>query len=77
MSTDQLLQMFLVYGPVVMMVLIGFVVSARSGVISWTTGSGFRQVLGNISQLLVTLALCLAFLVVVQQVVGFHTALMW
>jgi len=56
--------------------VIGFVVALKSGVVSMGRGRG-RQIWDNASHLVVALAGCLAFLLMVQQMIGLKIGSPW
>jgi hypothetical protein len=56
--------------------LVGLAITLKSGVVA-VGGDRCRLVLGNLSQLLITLAGCLLLLGVIQQFIGIRLAPIW
>lgn len=75
MTGKLLLQSVLVFGPILLLLMVGIVVVIRSGLVGLDTTQSFRRVAGNISQLAVLLVACAAFLLAIQEVVGFNLRL--
>jgi len=77
MELFDLLKTIVVIGPILGLLLIGFLVSLQSGVAGLTTPQGFRLFLNNLSRVLIRVFGYLAGLLAVQQFVGFPTGLAW
>jgi hypothetical protein len=71
------LKTILVYGPILGLLAVGFLVSLRSGVVSLSTPQGFRLLLSNLSLVLLRLIGFLAGLFAVQQMIGYPIRLGW
>lgn len=77
MRVIDLLEVVVLVVPVLGLLLLGTAVSLRSGVAKLATGTGVRQLLGNLtSTLFVIVATFLAFLIV-QRMAGFHLGAAW
>jgi hypothetical protein len=59
------------------LLVLGFGLILRSGVINLSAGQGMRQMAANLSQALLMLAVCIFGLAVIQQAIGFRMALFW
>jgi hypothetical protein len=70
-------QFVLVIGPILGLLVIGFIVSLRSGDVSLSSPQGVRNFLGNLSRVVIRVCGYLAGLVAVQQLVGFPIGLGW
>jgi hypothetical protein len=68
---------FLLLGTIFSMLLLGLFVSARSGVTTLAHPRGMKQLASNLSQVVLLLSGCLLLLAVLQQLVGYHTSLLW
>lgn len=66
-----------VFGPILGLLLLGFLVSLKSGVASVGTSQGLRLCLNNLSQVLIRIVGYVAGLAVVQQLVGLPISLGW
>jgi hypothetical protein len=77
MEYIDLLKTISVFGPILGLLVVGFLVSSQSGVACLTTPQGFRLFLGNLSRVLIRVFGYLAGLLAVQQFVGFPTGLTW
>ena len=75
MTGKLLLQSVFIFGPIFLLLVVGIVVVIRSGLVGLDTGQSFRRLAGNLSQLAVLLVACAAFLVAIQEVVGFNLRL--
>jgi hypothetical protein len=53
------------------LLFVGVLITLKSGMVT-VGGDQCRVVMGNLSQLIITLAGCLVFLMVLQEIVGFH-----
>jgi hypothetical protein len=56
--------------------VVGLVITLKSGVVA-RSGDRCRLILGNLSQLIVTLGGCMLFLTMLQEFVGFRIGLRW
>jgi hypothetical protein len=56
--------------------VVGVLIALKSGAVAMER-QHCRLVLGNLSQLILTLAGCMIFLTVVQEIVGFRIGLNW
>ncbi len=74
MSFLEYLKDFVIVTTVLTLIGTGLMISLRSGVLS-VGGGRCRLVLGNLSQLVVALAACLFFLMMVQQLVGLRVTI--
>ena len=71
------LQAILTLGPIVGLLVLGFGLTLRSGVVGAGAGQGMRRLVGNLSQTLILTTGCLIGLALVQQFVGFRSGLIW
>jgi hypothetical protein len=71
------LQLVFVVGPILGLLLIGFLVSLRSESVSLTSPNGIKRFLGHLSRVLIRVFGYIAGLVAVQQLVGFPMGLAW
>jgi ABC-type uncharacterized transport system permease subunit len=65
---------FFTVASVLSLIAIGFMISLKSGVVA-VGGDRCRLVLGNLTHLVVGIAACLLFLMMVQQLVGLRVHL--
>jgi hypothetical protein len=77
MSVMDWLKVAAVLGPIALLMIVGFWLTLRSGLVGLPGGQALRRVLVNGSQATFLLMGCLAALFVVQRIVGFHLALAW
>jgi hypothetical protein len=56
--------------------LVGLAITLKSGVVTMG-GDRCRLVLGNLSQMVITLACCLLLLGMIQQLIGLRLATLW
>jgi hypothetical protein len=71
------LQLVFVVGPILGLLLVGFLVSLRSESVSLTSPNGIKRFLGHLSRVLIRVFGYIAGLVAVQQLVGFPMGLAW
>jgi hypothetical protein len=71
------LQMVFVLGPILGLLLIGFLVSLQSESVSLTSPQGIKRFLGHLSRVLIRVFGYVAGLLAVQQLVGFPMGLAW
>jgi uncharacterized membrane protein (Fun14 family) len=71
------LRAILIAGPIIGLLTLGLWLSLRSGVVSLSTGQGQRQLMENLSQMIMLLAVYLVGLILIQQIVGFRIGSMW
>jgi hypothetical protein len=63
--------------PIVLLLLVGGVIAIRSGVRRLATRQDFRQVIGNLSQVVLRVLGYVAALLLVNQFIGMRLALGW
>lgn len=66
-----------IIGPIVLLLVVGFWLTLRSGIVGLTAGQRWRQELANVCTATFLVGGSLAFLVLVQRIVGFNLALAW
>jgi hypothetical protein len=71
------LQVILVIGPILGLLLVGSLVSLRSGDVGSSSHRGVRLLLDNLSRVLIRVAGYVACLLAVQYIVGFPLGLVW
>jgi hypothetical protein len=76
-DTTGVLRLVFLLGPIVVLLGLGCFLALRSGVVSLGTGQGLRQLIGNLSQMIVQVAAYVIGLVLIQEMVGFHLGAMW
>jgi hypothetical protein len=69
MGLMEYLKDFVTLASIVSLIAIGLLIALKSGVVA-VGGDRCRLVLGNLSHLVVGLAACLLFLMMIQQLVG-------
>lgn len=62
---------------IVGMLVIGFGLTLRSGVVNSTSSQGLRQLAANFSQTILIVSGCLIVLALIQQLVGQRLGLLW
>ena len=77
MDTTGVLRVVFIVGPIVALFGLGCWLALRSGVVSLGTGQGLRQLIGNLSHLIMLVAAYVIGLVVIQEMVGFRLGAMW
>jgi hypothetical protein len=73
----QHLQIVFVLGPILGLLLCGFLLSMRSESVSLSSPQGIKLFLGHLSRVLIRIFGYIAGLVAVQQLVGFPMGLAW
>jgi hypothetical protein len=73
----ELIRMFLIFGPIVLLFGVGLSVTLRSGVYSVASVDGMRKVGGNLTRTIVLTAGCLVAMAALQQLVGFRMMSAW
>jgi hypothetical protein len=76
MKTMELVRLISTLSPIVALLAMGLVITLRSGVTSPASGPCRRQIVINLSQMLLLLGACLVGLAALQQLVGFHLGLL-
>ncbi len=76
MGASFYLKDLLLVAPILGLFVVGLAITLKSGVVSLDRDRG-KRILGNLSHLAVALAGCLAFLLMVQQIVGFRIDSRW
>jgi hypothetical protein len=74
--SDQMRAAF-VAGPILGLILVGLLVSLRSGPAPESGERGVRLLVGNLSRVLIRVFGYLAGFLAIQQLVGFPTGLVW
>jgi hypothetical protein len=77
MAQRPMVQAILVFSPIVALLLVGMVVTVRSGLAGTEPAQAARKMILNGMQLAGALAVCLVGLALLQVAVGFNLALMW
>jgi hypothetical protein len=77
MLDSSLISAFLIVGPVLMLLVVGLVITLASGEVTLWTRPGRREVLRNLSLMLVRLAGVGALLVALQRLGGLPITLSW
>lgn len=67
----------IVLGPIISLLVLGFWLTMRSGVVELASWQSVRRMAQNASQAVLLTVICLVALAAVQQLVGFRMALMW
>jgi len=71
------LRLILVLGPILGLLLLGFVVSVQSEEVILSSPQGVRHFLGNLSRVLIRVFGYVAGLLAVQHLIGFPIGLAW
>ncbi len=71
------LQALAIFGPIFGLILLGLLVSLRSGGVSLSSPQGLSRLASNLSRLLLRLVGYVAGLLAVQQFIGFPLELGW
>ena len=77
MSGSDPLRSLLMFLPAVALLVLGGIVTLRSGLVHVGPSRGFSRLAGNLSQMAVLTVLCLFALVVMQGLAGFRISLLW
>jgi hypothetical protein len=77
MGATEQLRAILIMGPVIGLLALGLWLTLRSGVGSLSTGQGLHQMMENLSQMIVLLAVYLVGLMLIQEIVGFRIGSIW
>lgn len=77
MDTLGVLRIVFILGPIIGLFVLGSGLALRSGVMSLSTGQGLRQLMENLSQMIVLVGVYLIVLVVIQEMVGFRLGAIW
>lgn len=70
-------QMIGIMGPIVAMLVLGFILTLRSGVGQVTTSASLRKVLVNASETIILVAGCLIGLLAINILVGQPLGIIW
>jgi hypothetical protein len=63
--------------PIIFLLIVGAVITLRSGVHDLSTGRGYVQVAGNLSQMMLRVVGYVAVLLAVQHMIGLRPSLGW
>jgi hypothetical protein len=77
MFLQRIFHALVVFGPISGLMLVGLVVTIRSGLSSSPQDQTVRRMLANATQLAGALVVCLICLALLQAAVGFNLALVW
>jgi len=77
MIWGRLLEGFLICLPVVILLVVGAAIALHSGVDEVETSRDYRQIAGNLSQMVLRVAGYVAILLAVQYMVGLRPSLGW
>jgi hypothetical protein len=77
MSLMDRLEGFLILGPIIGLLVLGAVLTLRSGVVNLGSGQGLRRFAANLYQTLLMVGVCLIGMAAIQQFVGLHLHLKW
>ena len=74
-SADQI-KLLCIVGPIIGLLVMGFLITARSGVVRLTSGPGARLLVENVSKTILLVVACLLAMLLVQQFLGFPFSLL-
>jgi hypothetical protein len=77
MRPDMVFQGFLIFFPIIFLLVVGAVIALRSGVGESNTGRDYLQIAGNLSQMILRVAGYVAILLAVQYLIGLRPSLGW
>ncbi len=77
MSSDKVIEGFLIFGSILFLLVVGAVIALRSGVGRLETGRDYLQVIGNLSQMVLRVAGYVVILLVLQYLIGLRPSLGW
>jgi hypothetical protein len=77
MILGRLIEGLLICSPVVLLLVLGAAIALRSGVEDLETGRDFRQIAGNLSQMVLRVVGYVAALLAVQYFIGLRPSLGW
>jgi hypothetical protein len=77
MSLERLSEGILITLPIIFLLIVGAVITLRSGVHDLSTGRGYVQVAGNLSQMILRVFGYVAILLAVQHMIGLRPSLGW
>ncbi len=66
-----------ILAPILTLLVLGLSLTLRNGIGSLTSCQGTRQLVRNLSKTVMMLAVCLAGLMLVQQLIGVRMSMMW
>jgi hypothetical protein len=68
---------FVILVPIILLMVVGAVITLRSGVGRLNTGRDYIQVAGNLSQMILRIAGYVAMLLALQHLIGLRPSLGW
>jgi hypothetical protein len=77
MSLDKHFAGFLILGPILLLLVVGAIITLRSGVRALETGRDYLQMVGNLSQMILRVVGYVAVLLAVQHLIGLRPSLGW
>ncbi len=77
MSLDKLFAGFLILGPILLLLVVGAIITLRSGVRALETGRDYLRMVGNLSQMILRVVGYVAVLLAVQHLIGLRPSLGW
>ena len=77
MSPDKVFEGFLIIVPILFLLAVGAIIALRSGVGELETGRDYRQIAGNLSQMILRVVGYVAILLAVQYLIGLRPSLGW
>ena len=77
MSPDKVFEGSLIIVPILFLLAVGAIIALRSGVGELETGRDYRQIAGNLSQMILRVVGYVAILLAVQYLIGLRPSLGW
>lgn len=77
MSAGRVIQGFMMFMPIALLLTVGSAIALRSGVGELSTGRDYLRMAGNLSQMLLRIVGYVAILIAVQYFVGLRPSLGW
>jgi hypothetical protein len=77
MSLERLSEGILITLPIIFLLIVGAVITLRSGVHDLSTGRGYVQVAGNLSHMMLRVVGYVAIFLAVQHMIGLRPSLGW
>ena len=77
MSAERVFEGFLILLPIALLLVVGAAIALRSGVEELSSRRDYRQVFGNLSQMVLRVAGYVAILIAVHYLVGLRPSLGW